>query len=227
MEQKEPENGQRNSAGTVTTEHPISREQERDGQNPGNLLGGMPGTDQRGSGTTAILQETERKTGTDKKPVIAHPAKEVDRKTELQGMSTKPSLDDPAQIRRRTERDLKDPDSDIPYAKTEGAVRDLVCSLLERQDRMNADLFLEFNSIQEDIGMLKAQVLKLKTMKTGYGSGSKKVTASVTARAGNIVGDGDLTVFLSDCHDRVPEQFWNTIERLDQRLAKLQNRGRS
>jgi len=90
-------------------------------------------------------------------------------------MLTKPSPNDPAQIRKRTERDLKSPGFDIPYAKTEKAVRDLVCSLLERQDRMNADLFLEINAMQEDIGMLKDQVYKLKSMKTSpAAAGAKK-----------------------------------------------------
>ncbi len=89
-------------------------------------------------------------------------------------MSAKPSPDNQARIRRRTERDLKDADADIPYAKTERAVRDLVCSLIERQDRMNIDIFLEINGLKEDVGMLKDQVYKLKTMKTGPAAGAKK-----------------------------------------------------
>jgi hypothetical protein len=39
---------------------------------------------------------------------------------------------------------------------------------------MNTDLFLEINSMQEDIGMLKDQVYKLKTMKSGPAAGAKK-----------------------------------------------------
>ena len=89
-------------------------------------------------------------------------------------MITKSSPYDPAQIRRRTERDLKDAGSEIPYARTEKAVRDLVCSLIERQDRMNRDIFLEINTMQEDIGILKDQVFKLKTMKNSTAPGSKK-----------------------------------------------------
>jgi hypothetical protein len=50
-------------------------------------------------------------------------------------------------MRRRTERDLSSSDPEIPYAKTERAVRDLVCSLLERQDRMNEAIFLKLNDL--------------------------------------------------------------------------------
>ena len=132
------------------------------------------GADQGRPGPDESLQETGTKGKTDKKPVITHPLIEVERKTELQGLSAKPSHEDPAQIRRRTERDLKDADFDIPYAKTERAVRDLVCSLIERQDRMNINFFLEINGMQEDIGMLKDQVYKLRNKKTGPEAGAKK-----------------------------------------------------
>jgi hypothetical protein len=50
----------------------------------------------------------------------------------------------------------------------------MVCSLMERQDRMNADLFLEINSMQEDIGMLKDQVYKIRITKSGTAAGDKK-----------------------------------------------------
>lgn len=100
-----------------------------------------------------------------KTPVIAHPATDVDRKTEMQAISLKPSSMDPPSIRKRTELDLRDPAFGIPYLKTEKAMRDLVCSIMERQDRMNADLFLEINTMNEDIGMLKDEVYKLKITK--------------------------------------------------------------
>jgi hypothetical protein len=176
-ENGEEENGQENAAGTGSIGQENILEKEDKGpvvQHPRTLPDGMPGADNGGPGTTAILQETGKKSGTDKEPVIALPAKEVDRKTELQGISRKLSPDDPSQVRRRTERDLKDADADIPYAKTERAVRDLVCSLIERQDRMNIDIFLEINNMLEDIGMLKDQVYKLKIMKTSPAAGAKK-----------------------------------------------------
>jgi len=147
----------------------INQEKEADGHPHRTLPGGMPAAKKGGTGEAAPPGETQKKRDRVKKPVI-----EVVRKTELQGMSALPSHEDPARIRRRTEQDLKDADADIPYAKTEKAVRDLVCSLIERQDRMNTEIFLEINGMQEDIGMLKDQVYKLKTMKTGPAAGTKK-----------------------------------------------------
>jgi adenylosuccinate synthase len=107
-------------------------------------------------------------------PIIPPPVNEVKRKTELQGMSTKSSPGGPTRVRKRTERDLKDPKFGIPYVKTEKAVRDLVCSLMERQDRMNTDIFLEINSMNEDIAMLKDQVYKIRITKSGTAAGAKK-----------------------------------------------------
>ena len=174
------ENGQEIAAGTGMNEHEILQEKEKNvvkapAPQPAHALPErIAGADQDRPGPDDIPLETGTTGSPDKKPVITHPVMEVERKTELQGMSTKPCPDNQTQIRRRTERDLKDADADIPYAKTERAVRDLVCSLIERQDRMNIDIFLEINTMQEDIGMLKDQVYKLKTMKTGPAAGTKK-----------------------------------------------------
>jgi hypothetical protein len=77
-------------------------------------------------------------------------------------------------IRKRTERDLRLPGAEVPCLKTEKAIRDLVCSLMERQDRMNESIFLEINSMNEDIGMLKDQVYKLRRTKSGTASGERK-----------------------------------------------------
>ena len=173
-------NGQENAAGTRSIGHGILQEKEKKEvkapatQPAPALPERIAGADPGGPGPDDILQETGTKGSMDKKVVITHPAIEVERKTELQGMSAKSCPDNQTRIRRRTERDLKDPDADIPYAKTEKAVRDLVCSLIERQDRMNIDIFLEINGMQEDIGILKDQVYKLKTMKTGQAAGAKK-----------------------------------------------------
>jgi hypothetical protein len=172
-EKKDPETG-RDAAGTGTMEQQILNEEKPLAQNPGTGSEGTPVVDQAVPSSAAPRQASGKKSRSGKKPVITRPVIEVDRKTELLGMSTKPFPEDPACIRRRTERDLKDPDAEIPYAKTEKAVRDLVCSLLERQDRMNVDIFLEINGMKEDIGILKDQVFRLKTIKTGPAAGAKK-----------------------------------------------------
>ena len=156
-------------SGSGSIGHTINQEKEADGHPHQTLPGGMPAAKKGGTGEAAPPNETQKKSDRVKKPVI-----EVVRKTELQQISAQPSHEDPAQIRRRTERDLKDADADIPYAKTERAVRDLVCSLIERQDRMNISFFLEINGMQEDIAMLKDQVYKLKNKKTGPAAGTKK-----------------------------------------------------
>jgi len=164
MESQEPGNNAGKSAGTGTPEHHARDEKEHPGRD----------AQQTPDGIQANVAGTSGGTGeTDNEPVIAHPVGDVERKTELHGMSSKPP-DDPSRVRRRTERDLKDPGFGIPYGQTEKAVRDLVCSLIERQDRMNVSLFLEINSMNEDIGILKDQLYKLKTAKTGTNAGAKK-----------------------------------------------------
>ena len=192
MEPEVPENGKENLGGTGIIGHPIiqgkereeekeysgekeqTKENEQTGQPPRTVTDGMSGTDQVVPDATVTRKESGKKRGTKKKPGIARPPTEVYRKTEMLGMSMKSFPEEPAQVRRRTERDLKNHEFGIPYAATEKAVRDLVCSLVERQDRMNAGLFLDINSMQEDIGMLKDQVYKLKTVKSGSAAGEKK-----------------------------------------------------
>ncbi|PKL65497.1 MAG: hypothetical protein CVV32_03290 [Methanomicrobiales archaeon HGW-Methanomicrobiales-3] len=77
----------------------------------------------------------------------ASPPRLVERKTELRGQGIAARREPKSTMRRRTERDLSSSDPEIPYAKTERAVRDLVCSLLERQDRMNEAIFLKLNDL--------------------------------------------------------------------------------
>jgi hypothetical protein len=44
--------------------------------------------------------------------------------------------------------DIYGKDPEIPYVKFEAAVRDLVCSLMERQDRMNEEIFYQINDLR-------------------------------------------------------------------------------
>ncbi|HUH78853.1 MAG TPA: hypothetical protein VLY83_03045 [Methanoregula sp.] len=50
-------------------------------------------------------------------------------------------------LRRQTQLDIYAKDPEIPYVKFEAAVRDLVCSLMERQDRMNREIFYRINDL--------------------------------------------------------------------------------
>jgi len=122
--------------------------------------------DQIASGVAGTGQENEKKVSVSKKPIIAGSVRKVVRKTELQGF-TAPSFMDPPEIRKRTERDLKFPDADMPYYKAEAALRDLVCSLLERDDRLNEDMFLRWNGLKHRIEDLEDEIQALKSRGTG------------------------------------------------------------
>jgi hypothetical protein len=76
------------------------------------------------------------------------PLRLVDRVTALRGLSICSARDSKSTCRKRTELDLKSPDAEVPYIKTEHAIRDLVCSLIERQDRMNEKIFLKLNDLE-------------------------------------------------------------------------------
>jgi hypothetical protein len=43
--------------------------------------------------------------------------------------------------------DIYEKDAEIPYVKLEAAARDLVCSLMERQDRMNEEIFYKISDL--------------------------------------------------------------------------------
>ena len=76
------------------------------------------------------------------------PPRLVERATGLRGSSVCSARDSKSTCRKRTERDLHSPDAEVPYIKTEHAIRDLVCSLMERQDRMNEAFFLKLNDLE-------------------------------------------------------------------------------
>ncbi len=51
---------------------------------------------------------------------------------------------------KRAWRDLASPDPEDRFAKTEKAVRDRVCSSMERQERMNGAIFLRLDDGEDD-----------------------------------------------------------------------------
>ncbi len=71
----------------------------------------------------------------------------VQRVTALRGLSiARPP--EPKSIRRRqTQTEIYQKDPEIPYVKFETTARDLVCSLMERQDRMNEEIFCKINDL--------------------------------------------------------------------------------
>src|SRR5271157_5990537 len=99
--------------------------------------------DTSGSGEQGTGQNSggagESRTGT-----TLHP---VERVTALRGQSIiRPQQ--PKSVRRRlSQSDIYGKDPEIPYVKFEAAARDLVCSLMERQDRMNEEIFYKINDL--------------------------------------------------------------------------------
>jgi hypothetical protein len=80
----------------------------------------------------------------------------VQRVTALRGLGiARPP--EPKSIRRRqTQTDIRRKDAEVPYVKVEAATRDLVCSLMERQDRMNEEIVCKINDLEyrvDDIEM--------------------------------------------------------------------------
>jgi len=71
----------------------------------------------------------------------------VERVTALRGQSIGRPPEPKSVRRRRTQMDIYGRDPEIPYVKFEMVLRDLVCSLMERQDRMNEEIFYRINDL--------------------------------------------------------------------------------
>jgi len=87
------------------------------------------------------------------------PPRLVERATGLRGRSICSARVSKSTYRKRTERDLNFPDADVPYIKTEHAIRALVCSLMERQDRVTEAIFLKLNDLEyrvDDLELCKS-----------------------------------------------------------------------
>lgn len=94
------------------------------------------------------------------------PAHVVERRTALRGLSIGTSRESKTTIRRHTMLDLLSQEPEIPYVRFEQAFRGLVCSLLERQDRMNETLFLKINDLEYRLKDLEAELEDMK--QSGY-----------------------------------------------------------
>jgi len=83
-------------------------------------------------------------------------------------------------VRRNTLSDLHGTDPEVPYVKTERAVRDLVCSLLERQDRMNEELFRRIDDCRDEIDEVSEKLAQI----------SDQIRESDGGPAGKSAGSG-------------------------------------
>jgi hypothetical protein len=71
----------------------------------------------------------------------------VQRVTALRGLSIARPPEPKIIHRRQTQMDICQKDAEVPYVKFEAATRDLVCSLMERQDRMNEEIFYKISDL--------------------------------------------------------------------------------
>ena len=102
------------------------------------------------------------------------PPRLVERATALRGMSICSAKDSKSTCRKRTELDLHSPYAEVPYIKTEQAIRALVCSLMERQDRMNVEIFLKLNDLKYRFDDFELNKKSRVTMQPGSGNEARK-----------------------------------------------------
>ncbi len=123
------------------------------GEESKELSGARPGEQETGKNPTdtmSIRTEGRRRTA----------PKLVERVTALRGQCiARPQ--EPKNIRHlHTRMGIFEKDAEIPYVKFEAAVRDLVCSLMERQDRMNEEIFYKINDLSyriEDLEQVRQE----------------------------------------------------------------------
>lgn len=96
-----------------------------------------------------LTGRTRTKSGTSPRP------KPAVRATALRGLSISRPLEPKSSLRRQTLLDIYSKDSEIPYLKLDAAIRDIVCALMERQDRMNEVLFCKLNDLEYRVGDLE------------------------------------------------------------------------
>jgi hypothetical protein len=83
------------------------------------------------------------------------PVKPAERKTGLRGQAIAPGKN-PKSRGKIVSRELMENDSDVPYAAAEKAGRDLICSLIERQDRAMEGMLLLITDMQYRLDDLEA-----------------------------------------------------------------------
>ena len=153
----------------------------RDVAEPDQIASGMAGTGQENNELAWMKNHGETPPELEKRTTVLHsdnlddPAvvrsapKLVERKTGLRGQGIDPARKPKRPARSRTERDLLEYDSEIPYAAVEKANRTLVCSLIERQDRVTESLLLMINDLQYRVDDLELTINPEARRQTGTG----------------------------------------------------------
>jgi len=106
----------------------------------------------RGVGTGPSSPTVPGKTVILCKKSAPHP---VERATALRGQGIGRPPAPKSAVRRQTLGDIYGRNPEVPYVKFEAALRDLVCSLMERQDRMNEEIFYRVNDLGSRIDDLE------------------------------------------------------------------------
>ena len=99
----------------------------------------------------------------------------VERVTALRGQAIDHGQRPKRSVRSGIRQELLAYDSDIPYTAAEKAQRDLVCSLIERQDRVTEKLLLMINDLQYRTDDLELAVEAVLRRKTGISSSPDRV----------------------------------------------------
>lgn len=112
---------------------------------------GGRGTNCSGKDGAVPGHHAPRGPATDMKKMV----KPAERKTGLRGQAIAPEKN-PKSRRKIVSRELMENDSDVPYAAAEKAGRDLICSLIERQDRAIEGMLLLITDMQYRLDDLEA-----------------------------------------------------------------------
>jgi hypothetical protein len=107
-----------------------------------NQESGLAGSGEQGTGQNSTDPGDAR---TAKRTRTGPPL--VERATALRGQGIASPKKPKRTLRRQTQTDIYGRDAEVPYVKLEAAARDLVCSLMERQDRMNEEIFYRINDL--------------------------------------------------------------------------------
>jgi hypothetical protein len=118
--------------------------------NAENLEPGPAGSSEQGPAQNSTEPGDARKA---KRTKIAPPL--VERVTALRGQGIAAPKEPKNTLRRQTKADIYNKGAEVPYVKLEAAARDLVCSLMERQDRMNEEIFYKLNDLAFRVGDLE------------------------------------------------------------------------
>jgi hypothetical protein len=115
---------------------------EKCSDDDGNNAPGPAGSGKLGNGTnTTVKGGTRAGAGKKTGPIL------VERVTALRGLSIGRPKEPKSSLRCQTRRAIYGKDPEIPYVKFETVARDLVCSLMERQDRMNEEIFYKMSDL--------------------------------------------------------------------------------